>query len=322
MTPPPYAALPRPDDGTGLPLAWGAWGPDDQIGTLNRITDATVAAAATEIRQGQRFSLNLPLDEPFGAALSGAHRRRAAPTPTLVVEDGPDKMTRDDKLDGFWLQASSQWDGLNHYACPIHGFYNNAPLSAVIHGEGSRNGIDKALAHGIAGRAILADLPRYFASIGRPWTSLGSLRASAADLMACLAAAGVVPRPGDILLVRTGWLAAFRAAAGAEARDALLRGRDYSGVDGGAATWEWLWDQGIAAIAADSPTVEAFPITALRASLHWGIGRMGFCLGEFFDLEALAGDSAATGRATAFLLAAPLNLRGGVGSPANAMALR
>ena len=68
--------------------------------------------------------------------------------------------------------------------------------------------------------------------------------------------------------------------------------------------------------------MEAFPITALRASLHWGIGRMGFCLGEFFDLEALAGDSAATGRATAFLLAAPLNLRGGVGSPANAMALR
>lgn len=322
MTPPPYAALPRPDDGTGLPLAWGAWGADDQIGTLNRISDATVAAAASEIRQGRRFNLNLPLDEPFGAALSGAHRRRAAPTPTLVVEDGPDKMTRDDKLDGLWLQASSQWDGLNHYACPIHGFYNNAPLSAVIHGEGSRNGIDKALAHGIAGRAILADLPRYFASIRRSWAPLGSLRASAADLVACLAASGVSPSSGDILLVRTGWLAAFRAAEGPEARDALLRGRDYSGVDGGAATWAWLWDCGIAAIAADNPTVEAFPITALRPSLHWGIGRMGFCLGEFFDLEALAEDSAASGRVTAFLAAAPLNLRGGVGSPANVVALR
>lgn len=322
MRAPTYDQLPRPDDGTGLPLAWGAWGPDDQIGTLNRITDATVAAGAAEIREGRRFSLNLPLDEPFGATLAGSHRRRAAPTPVLVAEDGPDKMTRDDRLDGFWLQASSQWDGLNHYADPIHGFYNNAPLSSVVHGTASRNGIDKALAHGIAGRAILADLPRFFAKRGRAWQALGSLRASAEELAACLAEGGVTPRAGDILLVRTGWLEAFRAAADAEARDALIRGRDYSGVDGSATTWQWLWDQGIAAIAADNPTVEAFPITPLRPSLHWGIGRMGFCLGEFFDLEALATHSAETGGITAFLAAAPLNLRGGVGSPANAVAFR
>ena len=49
--PPRYGQLPRPDDGSGLPLSWGVWGPDDQVGTLNRITDATVAAAAGEIRR-------------------------------------------------------------------------------------------------------------------------------------------------------------------------------------------------------------------------------------------------------------------------------
>jgi hypothetical protein len=48
-TPPRYDDLPRPQgDPTGLPLSWGVWGPDDQIGTLNRITDATVAAAGNE----------------------------------------------------------------------------------------------------------------------------------------------------------------------------------------------------------------------------------------------------------------------------------
>ena len=45
-----YDALPRPapetGDDSGLPLAWGVWGAEDQVGTLNRITDATVAAAA------------------------------------------------------------------------------------------------------------------------------------------------------------------------------------------------------------------------------------------------------------------------------------
>jgi len=38
--------------------AWGLWGPDDQLGTLNHLTDERVrAAAAEEIRTGERVSL-------------------------------------------------------------------------------------------------------------------------------------------------------------------------------------------------------------------------------------------------------------------------
>lgn len=38
--------------------AWGLWGPDDQIGTLNLLTDDVVAQAAKEcIQTGQRVSL-------------------------------------------------------------------------------------------------------------------------------------------------------------------------------------------------------------------------------------------------------------------------
>jgi large subunit ribosomal protein L17 len=48
MTEPPrYDDLPRPsDDPTGLPLSWGVWGANDQVGTLNRITEATVGRRA------------------------------------------------------------------------------------------------------------------------------------------------------------------------------------------------------------------------------------------------------------------------------------
>jgi hypothetical protein len=51
---------------TSLPLdpsgphgnAWGKWGADDQLGTLNYLTDDVVAAAAREnVRTGQRVSL-------------------------------------------------------------------------------------------------------------------------------------------------------------------------------------------------------------------------------------------------------------------------
>ncbi len=326
-TPPRYDDLPRPaDDPTGLPLSWGAWGPDDQVGTLNRITDATVAAAREEIRSGRRFNLNLPLDEPFGLALEGAHRRRAAPHPVMVKEEHPGRVTRDDRLDGFWLQASTQWDGLSHFADPTHGFYNHAPLSSIVHGKDSRNGIDKALAHGMAGRCVLADLVRHFARTRRGWKPMGGQRATAEDLAACLDAQGVALRPGDVLLVRTGWLEAFRAAPDVAARHLLLQGvngaRDYSGLDGNEPMWRFLWDAGIAAVAADNPTVEAWPIFPWKPALHLAIARLGLCLGEFFDLEALAEDSAATGRFTAFMTAAPLNLRGGIGSPGNALAIR
>jgi len=326
MTPPRYDDLPRPDDGSGLPLAWGVWGPQDEIGTLNRITDATVAAAAAEIREGSRINLNLPLDEPFGATRPGSHRRRTAPTPTLITEEQPGRLIRDDRLDSFWLQGSTQWDGLSHFADPYHGFYNHAPIDRIVHGPESRNGIDKALRHGIAGRCVLADLARFFARTGRDWGPLGGRRAMAEEVAACLAAQGVAPRPGDILLVRTGWLEAFRAAPDADARHALVRGtadrQDYSGLSGGEDMWRYFWDQGLAAICADNPTVEVWPYFPWKPTLHWGIARMGFVIGEFFDFEALAADSLASGRYTAFFTAAPLHLRGGVGSPGNALAIR
>jgi hypothetical protein len=325
-----YDSLPRPapetGDASGLPLAWGVWGETDQIGTLNRITPETVATAAGEIREGRRFSLNLPLDEPFGVISKGAHRWRGAPTPTLIAEDKPGWLMRDDRLDSFWLQGSTQWDGLSHFADPYHGFYNNAPLASIVHGAESRNGIDKALAHGIAGRCVLADLRRYFTKIGRDWGPLGSRRASAAEVAACLADQGVALRPGDILLIRTGWTEAFHAAPDMAGRELLVRGTDnkpdYSGVSGAEDMWRFLWDSGVAATCADNPTVEVWPFSFFKPTLHWGIARLGLVIGEFFDLESLAADSATTGRYTAFFTAAPLNLRGGVGSPGNALAIR
>lgn len=38
--------------------AWGRWGPDDQLGTLNHLTDEVVSQAASEnIKTGTRLSL-------------------------------------------------------------------------------------------------------------------------------------------------------------------------------------------------------------------------------------------------------------------------
>jgi hypothetical protein len=92
-----------------------------------------------------------------------------------------------------------------------------------------------------------------------------------------------------------------RAASDAAARRTLLQGeagaRDDAGLDGAEPMWRYLWDAGIAATAADTPTVEAWPTFPWTPALHLAIARLGLRLGEFFDLVALAAERAPARRA-------------------------
>lgn len=318
---PRYEDLERPD-AHGLPLAWGLWGPDDEIGTLNHLTEAVVRESAKLVVRGQRFGLNLPLDVPFGVMTKGVHKTRGPLLPTMYHYNDGERLARDDKIDDFFLQGSTQWDGLTHIGDPTHGFYNGVQDAQVTHGEGSRNGIDKVAVKGIVGRGVLVDLVRYFAKIGRRWSSTGQDVATADDLAACIADQKVVLRAGDILLVRTGWVGDFLAAADQDARDALFRPLQYSGLSGEEDMWRFIWDHQLAAVAGDNVALEVFPLRKGRPSLHLAIARLGITVGELFNLEQLADDSHQTGNYECLFISSPLNLRGGVGSPANALAIR
>ena len=318
---PSYRQLKRPDD-TGLPLSWGTWGPDDQLGTLNNITPETVAAAAAQIQRGVRFNLDLPLHEPYGVIKSGAHRARRAPVPTLFSREFPPHLTvRDDKLDDFYLQCSSQWDGLTHMGDARHGFYNGVRPDQVTQQEGTRNGIEQVAQFCVAGRGVLADLARYYAQTGKPWDPMAQQTASADDVRACLKAQGASLKPGDVLLVRMGWLAHFRAGKTEDERHERFAGWKFSGLSGEEDMWEFLWDNRLAAVATDTVTVEAWPIREGRPSLHLAIARLGITIGEMFDFEALSAHCERERRYTCFFTSKPLNVRGGVGSPPNAMAI-
>jgi kynurenine formamidase len=320
MSVPAFADLRRPD-ATGLPLAWGVWGAEDQLGTLNNIDAVTTAAAAALVRRGLRFNLNLPLHVPLGEIGPLAHRLRAAPTQTLICASHAGLVIRDDRVDGLYPQASTQWDGLCHVGDPIHGFYNGVRPEEITQREGTKLGVEHYVQFGIATRGVVIDLPRHFARIGRAWSPMGSQTASAADLAAALEQTGTALRRGDVLLVRTGWVEAFRATQDVAERDALFRDRTYSGLSADSTMWEFLWDSGIAAVASDCVTVEAWPILEGRPSLHLAIARLGLVLGEMFDLDGIADECARSGVQTCFFVSSPLYLRGGVGSPANAMAI-
>jgi len=59
----PFDELPRLPE-SGLRHSWQLYGPDDQLGTLNRLTGTVVAAAAAAVRTGERTGLSLPLGVP------------------------------------------------------------------------------------------------------------------------------------------------------------------------------------------------------------------------------------------------------------------
>ena len=48
------------------PSNWGRWGPDDEVGGLNFLTADIVVDAASLVRSGKVFTLQLPMADPAG----------------------------------------------------------------------------------------------------------------------------------------------------------------------------------------------------------------------------------------------------------------
>jgi hypothetical protein len=65
---------------------WGKWGPDDELGTINYISEQKVIEAAGLVRKGKVFSLALPLDG--NGPMTGAYGR-VNPV-HVMLQDGGD----------------------------------------------------------------------------------------------------------------------------------------------------------------------------------------------------------------------------------------
>ncbi len=309
---PSYRQLPS-HDVLGGRTSWGVFGDDDELGTIGLIGDEQVVAATAEIVTGRRFSLSLPLGEPDPPP--GA---RALPEHTIFRRG---RNTQDDRLDSLFMQASSQWDGLRHVQAREFGFYNGTS-EADAGPEGAHLGIERWVEHGIMGRCVLVDVARWAARVGEPLRAHAATPITPEMLRDTISTQGVDIRRGDVLLLRTGYLEAYR-----EDRRTNAPVHDYRegcpGLVGTEAMAELLWDLHVAAVCADNPAVEVMPGNREDGSLHRrAIAMLGIAFGELFDMDALADDCAKDGRYSAFFTAVPLNVRGAVGSPANAVACK
>ncbi len=306
---PRYDELPTIEK-LGLPHAWDLF--DHDLGTLQDATPERVAAAAGLVADGEVVPLNLPLDEP-SPPLFGRD-------PVEHTVFATDRNTLDDRLDVFYPQGSSQWDGLRHVRAREFGFFGG--LDEELGPGAGPLGIEHWAERGIVGRGVLLDLVAHRERSGGEYDPLGGEAIEVAELEDLVAAQGVELRPGDVLCLRTGWIEAYRQLdqAGREAQAASAR---ISGLAGSEAVARFLWDSGAVAIAADNPTLEVAPGDPAVGSLHRRlIPLLGFAVGELLDLSRLAGLCASDSRWDFMFVSVPLNLPGGVGSPANAMAIR
>jgi kynurenine formamidase len=310
-----------PPAGRGGRSGWGLFGPEDSAGLLNMQSAETVLAAAGLVRKGLVF----PLDAPLDAVDPPLDSDRGIPRHRVLHGPGPGLEGLDDVFDNFYPQASSQWDSLAHIAYSPGVFYNGATDDDVL--SGARNTIDHWARRGIATRGVLLDLPRALGAGHEAHDQDPTTAFRVSDLERAREHAGVAYSPGCIILLRTGFLGWYRGQP-YRARARLARHLRAPGVEHTEDMARYLWDSGAMGVACDTFAVEVWPADFSREAFPFGflhrilIGQFGMALGELWWLDDLAADCARDGVHEFLLTSAPLNFRGGIGSPPNALAIK
>ncbi len=291
---------------------WGRWGSDDEIGTLNLITDEVVRAAAATVRTGRRIGLALPLKQR--GVQTGMVRGRVNPLHTMVAVNwelfGPGFVATSDDSVTMGLQAGTHWDALPHVSQSGR-IYNGRPADSITAHRGAEfAGIDK-VPH-IVSRGVLLDVAR-----ARGVDRLaGDHAVSPEDLEAAEAMADVRVRAGDVVLVRTGQMGLY-----------LAGDRDGYGLPSPGLSLrcpEWFHARDVAAVANDTLTFEICPpevedLWLVVHALH--LVEMGMLQGQNWNLEELSRICAEEGRYEFLLSAMPEPFAGATGTPVAPVAI-
>jgi kynurenine formamidase len=296
---------------------WGAWGPDDEIGALNYAGVARVVRAAGLVQTGEVISLSIPIQTGVGPQDGSIGRFNPVHTMTWTGNPpGPiDMGAGADFCDGLIVmptQGTTQWDAL------CHTFYDgkiyNGRRAADIGPQGSPHAHIAQATERFVGRGVLLDV----AGLLDVQALDTDYSITSADLSACCARQGVDVGEGDFVLIRTGMMSRVRSDDWTAFRGPQP-GLEYQAL-------EWCHEHRIAAIASDNTSVEVYLKESLRgivAPLHRvALRDMGLHLGELWSLEELALACSGDERYDFMLVAQPLRIVGGSGSPVNPLAIR
>lgn len=283
---------------------WGRWGDDDELGTLNLITDEKRLAAARLVRDGVSVSLSLDLNKKRDAVNTNPFEHELSVSKFSGHEVAGD--TYSVQYHGF---AHSHIDGLSHFAHKGK-LYNGFSVDVLKPSGAERLGIQN-FRNGIFTRGILIDIP-WLRGVDflEPGTAI-----TIADLEAWERKTGVRVGSGDVLLIRTGRWERVRQkgqwnflekAAGSHASIA-----------------KWLKARDVAVIGSDGVSdVMPSGVEGLANPLHeLVLVGLGMPILDNLDLDAVAAAAKERNRWEFLFVGAPLRVPGGTGSPLNPIAV-
>src|SRR5262247_3405721 len=290
-----------PPDNQRCPSKWGV---NDQRGAGNMMKPETVLRAAKLIKTGEVFELAAILSQDPKEAFINANRVFNIYTkPALPI---PNARVANEELVVTELgQIGTQFDAFAHQMWG-DSFYNCFKLGEI----GTRSGFKKLGVENVGSlmtRGVLIDVAGLKGVDMLPT----SYMITPDDLQQALAMAGQTLRPGDAVIIRTGWSKLM-------GKDNQRYGTANPGI--GIAAGQWLVTQDPMLIAADNCCVEvrpsesphSLPVHAMMLIQH------GIYLLENLELEALA-----TARAYEFaFIVQPLKIKGATGSAIAPIAIR
>lgn len=231
------------------------YGPDDEIGALNLITQESVLNAMKLVKNGKVYRLGMVVNEK-----TPAFRHRYFHIETLQPEtkaEGSNKFTYvDDQLIG-WTGVGSQINGLSHYGRDnVH--YNGHKVEDFLSVRGVKKlGLEKLPP--IVARGVVLDMRSYY---NQDIVKEGTVF-SVKDIENVAKKQGTEIRKGDVVLFYTGWTKLM----GVDNERYLAGG---AGIGTEAA--RYLGEKGVVAVGADNWSFEAVPHE--NANLSFPVNQM------------------------------------------------
>ena len=284
------------------------WGPADEIGTLNMMTDASRLDVLKQVAGGKVYDLGVDLfvGMPICCGPFGDPSFQIWMTHTPARDTTKELLSYSGDGVSMYTHTGTHLDALNHFG--LHGkIWNQVSAEDALGVRGwTKSGVDKYPP--IIARGVLIDVAKYKNVVHLP----ASYAITAADLQGALKKQGTTLQPGDVVLTRTGLMTLWPDQA-------KYRLADQAGLSLEAAQW-LVEGQKAMLLGADSLGVESFPSKNPDnfVPVHtYLLVERGVSLLEALWLEDLAKD-----KVYEFLfIASPLKFRGGTASPVRPMAI-
>ena len=309
-------SLPAAIAETPATVGTSPWGPDDELGALNLMTDTSRATILSRISGGAVFDLSVEYfigmpgwhaagDPRYQIWMTHTPRGTVNDDPLQVGEAANGHVSYTGSAVSMYTHTGTHIDALNHFGLDGE-IYNHFSADAYL-GDAGWHVTGAETIPPMVARGVMIDVAAFKGADMLP----AGYRVTRADLEGALARQGVELQAGDVVLIRTGRMALYE--------DARQYMDNPPGL--GLEAARFLAEESRAmVVGADNLSFEAFPseIEGNYVPVHtYLLAQMGVPIIELVNLEGLA----QAGLYEFAFIAGSLKLRGADAAPLRPIAL-